>query len=75
MLDIFMRCNVVVIVIAMINTTHQTAPKIAKRPDRGERVVRGSEGNTEDDEEEVWQLKYNVCSYLIFVTGATGIPV
>ena len=53
-------CNLVLIVIAMLNTAHQTAPKIAKRPDRGERVVGCSERDTEDDEEEVWQLKDNV---------------
>ena len=46
-------CNLVVIVMGMNKTTHQTAPKIAKRPNRGERVVGCSEGDTEDDEEEV----------------------
>ena len=51
MFDFFIWCNLVVIV--MISTTHQTAPKIAKRPNRGERVVGCGERDTEDDEEEV----------------------
>ena len=32
---------------------HRGAPQPAEGPDRSERVVRGCEGNTEEDEEEV----------------------
>ena len=35
---------------------HRGAPQPTKGPDWGEGVVRGREGNTEQDEEEIWQL-------------------
>ena len=32
------------------DASYQTAPKVSKRPDRGESIIRRSERDTEDDE-------------------------
>ena len=37
--------------------THQTAPKVSKRPDGGERIIGCSEWNTEDNEQKIRHLK------------------
>ena len=37
--------------------THQTTPKVSKRPDGGERIIGCSERNTEDNEQKIGHLK------------------